>query len=917
MNIFRLDDIKDSDINKQERAYNSLITFLNKHSITSNVDTHTSWGWKNGKYHIPLKDNKVFIKLYSSVIKHGTPNNVPLTITEKPLEYSPVYIDIDFKVNKNKHNINEGLLYDNTLLKKIIRLYYINFKKYLNITDSNLVSIIFEKDGLEDKKMYWGNGIHIIFPNIYINSKLKHIIRRDVIEGCKKSELFKNFDNKPEDIIDESVISRNKIMLYGSKKPDSKYYYNFTKLYNHNCDDMDITDIFNKENIKVNDIIKTFSLRKNNYTEQNKTILRKQYDTKYINNEYMKLGLISSTHNYNDSNLNNNDDNIIDAKYLITLLSDNRAVDYNTWSAVAFCLHNISRNLLNTFIEFSARADNITPGTFSGKTSITKFWHKINLKQKTIGIGSLYHWAKIDNPKRFEEFINMKKKSAMESNMNELPGEYQLAKTFKLIYKNRFVCSNLENKTIWWEFNENLHRWEKSEGGYKIKSMIPEEYCNEWIKFRMELGNKITNPQHNNSDNKMAREAAERISKIISSLYRSSTIDSLTKLLSNQYYDKNFNYNIDELNHNLIGFNNGIFDLDNMEFREGRPDDYISFSTNIDYIPYDSSSVEIKEICNFFDTILVNKNVREYFLTVLSTCLHGENKEQKFWICTGSGSNGKSVTFDLLKKAFGTYFITPRVELFTRKSVGSGQANESMCDLKAKRIAVLQEPDDGEKIHSGTLKPLVAGNDQITARRLFQGNISFTPKCRFFMTANDKPEITDTSDGTWRRIRVIDFKSKFVNKPANKCNKKLLEFPIDFTLSSKLDIWAPHFISMLIHKYYPIYSNGKLKEPEEVKLSTDQYQLENNFYKLFFQEKIIITDNKKDKLSNKDMWEEFKEWFNDDDDREKSKFKPKRSKLLEAMNRFLEQQPKKYYTNVKFKLIEDDEESSNETNIDL
>ena len=98
-----------------------------------------------------------------------------------------------------------------------------------------------------------------------------------------------------------------------------------------------------------------------------------------------------------------------------------------------------------------------------------------------------------------------------------------------------------------------------------------------------------------------------------------------------------------------------------MIFRQGRPDDFISLSTNIDYIPYDKNSIEIKEINNFFNTVLVNKNVREYFLTVLSTCLHGENKEQKMWICTGSGSNGKSVTFDLLKKAFGTYFITPRV----------------------------------------------------------------------------------------------------------------------------------------------------------------------------------------------------------------------------------------------------------------
>ena len=34
---------------------------------------------------------------------------------------------------------------------------------------------------------------------------------------------------------------------------------------------------------------------------------------------------------------------------------------------------------------------------------------------------------------------------------------------------------------------------------------------------------------------------------------------------------------------NLLGFTNGVFDLDANEFRPGKPDDYITLSTKYDY----------------------------------------------------------------------------------------------------------------------------------------------------------------------------------------------------------------------------------------------------------------------------------------------------------------------------------------------
>ena len=45
------------------------------------------------------------------------------------------------------------------------------------------------------------------------------------------------------------------------------------------------------------------------------------------------------------------------------------------------------------------------------------------------------------------------------------------------------------------------------------------------------------------------------------------------------------------------------------EFRKGRPEDFISKSTNIDYIPYDPLNEEIKEIYRFYESIFVIKNV--------------------------------------------------------------------------------------------------------------------------------------------------------------------------------------------------------------------------------------------------------------------------------------------------------------------
>jgi hypothetical protein len=55
-------------------------------------------------------------------------------------------------------------------------------------------------------------------------------------------------------------------------------------------------------------------------------------------------------------------------------------------------------------------------------------------------------------------------------------------------------------------------------------------------------------------------------------------------------------------------------DLENNVFREGRPDDFISKTTNNDYSHFKESNPNYHKMIKFFEQILPDEAVRKYFL---------------------------------------------------------------------------------------------------------------------------------------------------------------------------------------------------------------------------------------------------------------------------------------------------------------
>ena len=186
------------------------------------------------------------------------------------------------------------------------------------------------------------------------------------------------------------------------------------------------------------------------------------------------------------------------------------------------------------------------------------------------------------------------------------------------------LCAPIQ-KIIFGTIMKN-HRWNKTSSGGKLITLMSTDFANYYMKKDIEYRKLALNA--NEMTKKSLLAEADTFSKISKKLMDISFKEKIMKEAQHLFFEDGFQQRLDE-KHHLIGFTNGVFDLKIKKFRDGQPDDHISMSTNVYYKPFSKENPYNKHIESFFASILPNKNVREYFLTRLSTCVSGENREEK------------------------------------------------------------------------------------------------------------------------------------------------------------------------------------------------------------------------------------------------------------------------------------------------
>lgn len=859
-----------------------LYIFMAKYRNKKNDQTASDNKWTNscvsspfGSYNIPDDMYQSFLSLYTDAILSGG----KLHITENHKEIGPIVIDLDFKSEIPNRTYTEETII------KIVKIYNEIINKYLKVERHQMNAYVMEKQKPSLKSGKYCDGIHIIYPNICTKPNLQFIMRNDFIKKLSSENVFDHMklENSIDNIVDKNVICNTGWLLYGSCKNPVSYPYYVSHIYycskqlntKNNKHDTATDKIYDiclpkdcENPVYIKHFIQTLRCRKfSNISEltemsdvydpiqlENKM---KNISTKMINeaSDKSKKSKIQSLVGNDCSFIKAvSEKELVEAKNLTSLLSIARSTEYYSWYQIGKCLHNIDYRLLEDWIKFSNLSPKCNKKTIQNECET--LWRK--MKDSNYSLATLHYFASQDNLTKYKELQNSRVSHMMK---NALDGSHtSIAMLLMEKYKYRFKCASIKHK-IWYEFISN--RWVEVETGYTLRNLITKEIAPDYAQYNVKLVMEAN--QYEGYDQEQRHNESAKVGKLLSKLKTPAFKEGVMKECADMAFDPDFLKRLDE-NAYLLCFNNGVYDLEEDRFRPGCPDDYISLCTGYNYINYDEDDIAAKEIDDFLSKIQIEPEMCEYVKLLLSTCLAGSISEENFYILTGTGANGKSKLMELLKYSLGDYYKPMDIRLLVEKRGSSSSASPELADKKGIRACPFDEPKSDDEINTGFMK-IFTGGDLICARALFKEPIYFKPQFKPFLLCNDLPSIRSDDDGTWRRIKVIPFSSKF-HKPDESTKQIRIDidkknsghFWADLTMSEKLPEWRQMFMSLLI-KYYKIYKVNGLKHPKLVTKHTDEYRKKCDVFQDFISDYLEKTGDQKDKITILNLHGCMRSWF--------------------------------------------------------
>jgi P4 family phage/plasmid primase-like protien len=831
----------------------NIIKILENNRVTGEYHTHVSMIHPKGKFQISKHISESFWETYCDAIYEE--EKIDYGIAEKPQTYIPVLVDIDIKLEYTEDkDVNK--LYTDYQVENVIRNYQDVLKTILNdCKPEHLYFFLLEKPAYRivvNDKEYIKHGFHLHAPYTFLtkHDHETHLLPR-VKKNIDKDMTFKTLGfEKSGELVDKSY-TRNPWLLYGSKKNEGANSYLLTKIYN---EDRDVISLENAlKNYKIFNADESEIDINHNYTYYLPRILsivswsrpvcelRPNLPSPIrIDNSMNEKKKVFRTQNLSEI--------LSKSKKLLEIISDNRAENYADWLQIGWALFNVSEGSnegLELWLEFSSRCQDKYD-----QHGCINLWEK--MEKRNITIGTLHHFAKMDNPIEYNKFTEMCTKKFINEDTIANCSHNDLAKACYEKCGTDFVCASIVNN-VWFQYKN--HKWYRIEEGIFLRQKLSEEFVHKFQQISKDIMVQMT--QNVDSQKDIYSQKIKQILKLISNLKNSSFKTNVMRECKEVFYDENFFKKLDK-NAWIIGFKNGVYDLKNHIFREGIPEDYISLQMPIDYSEYDEQHYLVKEVYDFLEKIFPDREVREYFLNISSEVFVGGNQKKHVLFWSGEGDNGKSVTQTFFEKMLGEYAIKlPTSLIVGKRSMSSSASPELARAGNGVRWAILQEPDKKDIINIGILKEL-SGNDTFYARGLFQNGSEIEPMFKLVVICNDPPSIPHSDKATWNRIRVVPFESTFVNDAPSTFEEQLLQkrFPKDPYFMEKIPDMIKPFAWVLLNHRKKGY---KFTEPQKVTLATELYRKKNDIYRQFIDERVMVDE--KAKISLDEIYAVFKDWF--------------------------------------------------------
>ena len=249
------------------------------------------------------------------------------------------------------------------------------------------------------------------------------------------------------------------------------------------------------------------------------------------------------------------------------------------------------------------------------------------------------------------------------------------------------------------------------------------------------------------------------------------------------------------------------------------------------------------EWTRFLEQVLPDAEVRGFLQRLMGVALLGQVVEHVLPILTGTGANGKGVTYGALLHALGDYASPAEPDLFMARE---GQHPTGQMDLLGRRLVVVSESDKDRRLAEATMKRLTGG-DTIKARYMGRDFVSFTPSHTAVLVTNHLPKVSGDDEAVWRRLRVVPFEVVIPERER------------DGHLGERLAVEADAVLAWAVAGYADyVARDNKLGEPESVLVATRAYRLDSDAVARFLAERCYL--NPRVRVPAADLFACWEQW---------------------------------------------------------
>jgi len=305
----------------------------------------------------------------------------------------------------------------------------------------------------------------------------------------------------------------------------------------------------------------------------------------------------------------------------------------------------------------------------------------------------------------------------------------------------------------------------------------------------------------------------------------------------------------------LFPCSNGVIDLETGVLKPGRPKDYLSLSSPIDFLGIDTPA-ELWEQ-TILQILSGKEDLAQYVQRLFGYAVTGLVKEKVFPVLYGkTGWNGRSLIVETISSVMGDLAgsIPSEMLLSTKYSRSSAGPSPDIMSLKGIRMAFASEVDEGQRFSASKIKWLT-GKDELVGRNPHDKySTRFAPTHKLFLMSNYQPSAPPNDKAFWERLHLIPFLISFVNRDPQESHERRAILDLDKLLLKE----APGILAWLIRGCL-LYQKHGLKPPREVTEATEQYRRNEDLLADFVDECCLVEPGAKEKASS--LYQRFTSWY--------------------------------------------------------